>query len=259
MYAYPLTNFQPAAVSSPRELTEIICWSRMQAEAGQDLASIVSRKELERSAGDGVFCWGVGNAASRAVAFHARDASEIDVVFSIMKSRPKQIDVAPTQVLIWRSYFDHNGTERSLPANSLITSRGGNGARTKESHYALMCRSETPLELGDFGPFDPAAYRNVSATGAPIGASQVTALLRRVNTECSNGAYRINLRAKFTKSYWVKLSDPIDLSHSKQALLKLSLADINSYSVDDWLDLISELRAHSGRTIVKAREQLSLF
>jgi hypothetical protein len=71
--------------------SEILCWSRMQAEAGQELAAIMARKELERLAGDGLFFWGIGNAPSRAVGQLARVGHEIDVVFSVMKSRPKAV------------------------------------------------------------------------------------------------------------------------------------------------------------------------
>jgi hypothetical protein len=69
------------------DLTEILCWTRIQAEAGETLPSIVLRKELERSAGDGIFCWGVGNAPALAVTAFARACRDIDVVFSRMKTR----------------------------------------------------------------------------------------------------------------------------------------------------------------------------
>jgi hypothetical protein len=103
----------------------------------------------------------------------------------------------------WRSYFDLDGVERPLPGGSVTSRAHGRGA-----HYALICRSDAPLELGDFGPFDPSVYRNVSESGKLIGASQVTALLRRVAPEGADASYRINLRAKLTGSYWVKLGDP---------------------------------------------------
>ncbi len=41
---------------------DIVCWTRMQAESGQDLLNIVRRKEIERRANGGIFFWGVGNA-----------------------------------------------------------------------------------------------------------------------------------------------------------------------------------------------------
>src|SRR5437773_1823143 len=53
--------------SASEELSHVICWTRMQAEAGQGIEAIVSRKELERQAGGGLFCWGIGNAPPRSL------------------------------------------------------------------------------------------------------------------------------------------------------------------------------------------------
>lgn len=125
--------------TNPADLTEILCWSRMQTEAGQDLHSIVLRKELERSAGNGIFCWGVGNAPALAVTAFARACRDIDVVFSKMKTRPKPHDAAPSGRAIWRSCYDVDGGEHPLPAASLVTSRANSKTRLKGTHYALMC------------------------------------------------------------------------------------------------------------------------
>lgn len=229
---------------SPRaSLTETICWSRMQTEAGQELQAIVDRKELERSAGGGVFCWGVGNAPSRSIPGLARAGADVDVVFSIMKSRPKAVDVAPSHLRIWRSFFDHSGHEQTLPPGSLITSRADIGLRSRNVHYALMCRSDQRLSLGDFGPFDPTAYRNVSDTGGAVGASQVTALLRRVSGEDHKTSYKVNLRAKLGQGYWVRLGDPLDLTTERRSLLDRVLANLRSVTPREWLRIVSDLRS----------------
>src|SRR5271154_431519 len=152
-------------------LTEVVCWSRMQSEAGQDLAAIVRRKEWERSAGDGLFCWGVGKAPARSAVALARCATDVDVLFSLMKSRPKSQGVAPSGLTIWRSYIDYDVRERELPPASLVTSRSSSATRIKAVHYALMCWSPSPLKLGDFGPFDPRAYRNTSEAAGEVGSS----------------------------------------------------------------------------------------
>jgi hypothetical protein len=170
----------------------------MQTEAGEGLASIVQRKEGERIAGGGLFCWGVGNAPSRSLA--AYRGSDLDVVFSVMKSRPKAVDVSPEIKLVWKTYVDLDGVVRPLPNGARVTSRAA------RAHYVLICRSNTPLALGDFGPFDPRAYRNAGEGAKPIGASQVTALIRCVSDESPDTPYRINLRAKLVG--WVKLGAP---------------------------------------------------
>jgi hypothetical protein len=222
--------------------SEILCWSRMQAEAGEELAAIMARKELERLAGDGMFFWGVGNAPSRAVGQLARIGHEIDVVFSVMKNRPKAVDLKPRDLVVWRRFIDVHGIEQPMLPHALVTSRGETEFGTKRAHYALVCRSERPLALSDFGPFDPSAYRNVSGKGAPIGASQVTALLRRVGCNGEAGDYRINAMARLTESFWVKLVDPLPMSRAKRSIMAKWLSGGRSLSVADWRDLAAQLR-----------------
>lgn len=239
-----------------KELSDILCWTRMQAEAGQPIEAIVSRKELERQAGDGLFCWGIGNAPPRSLPTVLRDGQEIDVVFSLMKSRPKSSDVAPAKVVAWRSYIDLDGSEKALPPHILVTSSAKSGSR---SHYALICQTESPLELADLGMFDPSAYRNVSDSSRPVGASQVTALLRKVSSRHEPSGYRINLRASLVRACWVKLGNPIELTSRKKSELAEMLDSISEMSATDWMRSVLGLR--SERRIGKRAwgEQLALF
>ena len=120
--ATPLpTPHESVSASVARE--EYICWSRMQAEAGQGLAAIVARKECEREAGNGHFFWGVGNAPAVMISALARLKCPVGAVFSIMKGKPKTEDISPRRTLVWRKYLDVTGVERELPPNALITSR----------------------------------------------------------------------------------------------------------------------------------------
>lgn len=228
-------------------MSERLCWTRMQAEAGEGLARIVRRKDMERRAGDGLFFWGVGNAPSRAIPALAKAAAAIDVFFSVMKSRPKAHDVSPARVLIWRHYVDAEGTVRLIPRNVLVTSRAG----SRDYHYALMCRSETPLSVADEGPFDPRAYRNYGAGGA-VGASQVTALLERCAPD-GPAHYRVAMRAHLTDSLWVKLVNPIELSCAARVALEEEPADEAA-----WLDLVEFVRSQE-RAAVQHTVQSSLF
>ncbi|MGZ3273516.1 MAG: hypothetical protein ACXU82_17400 [Caulobacteraceae bacterium] len=245
--------------NNDQAITEMVVWSRMQAEAGQDLSAIVARKECERVASGGVFCWGVGNAPSRAMPALARSRSDVDVVFSIMKSRPKAADANPDGLVVWRSYFDGLGVERPLPAACLVTSRAGTGTKPKETHYALMCTSGSPLVLGDFGAFDHRAYRNVSEAGGAIGASQVTALLKRAEAEHGVAEYRINLRAKLTLGYWVRLGNPLDLDPKRREFLETALRVQPSTSTADWLTFVDELRKGNRRQPERLEPQLVLL
>ena len=220
------------------DLGAYVCWSRMQAEAGQGLEDIVARKELERQAGGGQFLWGVGNAPAAATSALARTGCRVPVVFSIMKSKPKQIDVAPSRTVVWRRYTDATGVERALPPNTIVTSRGDSASGRKRVHYALMCYSKNPLAIERGCPFPVAAYRNASDTGAPVGASQVTALLRRTDEPSTTSDYEVNLRAWLTASYWVKLSDPVEVTGE----VKRRMAAATSLDIRGWLSLAQEVR-----------------
>lgn len=190
---------------------DILCWTRMQTEAGQPLARIVERKEVERRVNGGLFLWGVGSAPSRAVPDLARRGVEVPVLFSVMKSRPKAQDVAPAAVVAWRSMIDHMGRTTPLPIGSLVTSRAG----SRGVHYALVCRSDEPFALSDHGAFDPRAYGNVGGGGA-VGASQVTALLERVGHDAI-ADYRVAMRATLTAGIWVRLTDAVEVDGDMRA------------------------------------------
>jgi hypothetical protein len=149
------------------------------------------------------------------------------------------VDVAPERTLVWRRYIDAEGAERPLPAHALVTSRGHSARAAKRTHYALMCRSAQPLSIRHGDPFDPEAFRNASGTGAPVGASQVTALLRRVAQNSSNPSYEENITAWLIGSYWVRLSDPIELDAQRLALQTLAATG----SLEQWCDAVVQIRS----------------
>lgn len=223
--------------NSKKALTNVLCWTRMQAEAGQNLSAIIERKELERKAGNGLFFWGIGNAPNRKIGHLAREKEDVDVVFSIMKARPKKQDLSPSGLLVWQRYIDSEGAEHPIPNHVLVTSKLGAGKNGKRVHYALLCKSNKPLELQDYGPFDPSAYRNVSEGQRPVGASQVTALVSRTSVESLEAAYRVNLRARLAWSYWVRLCQPCLLQiNTKLDALMSGIKD------HEWIELVSDIR-----------------
>jgi len=231
-----------------------VCWSRMQTEAGQTLDTIVRRKEYERQAGDGLFFWGVGNAPATAISALARLSIPVPVIFSVMKSRPKAIDTLPSRTVVWRKYIDQFGKERTLPASALVTSRGDSASGPKVKHYALVCRSEKPLCLQRGEPFDPRAFRNVGKVGGPVGASQVTALLRQVDRPSANTDYEVNLSAWLTGGYWVRLTDPVEIPPSVNAEIATF-----SGSPDDWLQLTRHVKHHASSQPHTLETMLQLF
>jgi hypothetical protein len=247
----PIPSRPPETANSAAE--GYVCWSRMQAEAGQALDAIVKRKERERQAGGGVFLWGVGNAPAVAISQLARLRMPIPIVFSTMKSKPKAVDMAPSRTVVWRRYVDENGIERPLPKSALVTSRGDSASGAKTKHYALMCYSDRPLMLTRGVPFDPAAFRNVGGAGAPVGASQVTALLKQVAELDPSPAYEANVIAWLTGGYWVRLSDPRELGAK-------AIADIAAFEgdTDEWLAFVARVRGSGKRNAPREAEALLL-
>lgn len=223
--------------SSGSMTTHYVCWSRMQAEAGQALHAIVRRKELERRAGGGMFCWGVGNAPAAIISALAKLREPVAAVFSIMKSRPKVVDLRPKRIVAWRRYLEIDGSFRLLPRHILVTSRAESASGPKSKHFALMCWSDRPLTIQHGEPFDPAAYRNAGGTGAPVGASQVTALLRRTSLVQGTTQYEVNLRASLVGAYWVRLADPVDCSSEFDHVDKI----VNG-SDQEWLEFVDRAK-----------------
>lgn len=228
---------------------EKVCWTRMQTEAGEGLSRIVRRKEMERRAGSGLFFWGVGSAPSRAIPGLAKAAAVIDVLFSVMKSKPKTCDVEPAALLAWNGYVDTNGVVRAIPRNVLVTSR----ATSRNHHYALICHSDVALAVSDEGPFDPGAFRNYGA-GKSVGASQVTALLERYAADGS-ADYRVAMRARLTGALWVKLVEPVELSSASREWLAAE-----PFDEDDWVGIVDTVRrAGRHRLDVRSKVEPSLF
>ena len=99
-----------------------------------------------------------------------------------------------------------------LPEHAFVTSRW-DPERPRAAHYALVCRTEEPLHLKDHGEIHFGSLRNFRS-GTPIGASQVTAVVRRHATRAARGrAYQVALRASLVSPYVLRLSTPevIDL------------------------------------------------
>ena len=229
----------------------------MQAESGQSLDDILRRKEYERQAGEGVFFWGVGNAPSTMTSALARMGVRIPAIFSIMKSRPKPVDIAPEKVVVWRQFIDASGRAAPIPESSLVTSRADSAKGVKTHHYALVCHSERPLMLNSPAPvFDPTQYRNAGPNGGEIGNSQVTALLQRVSRGEPERGYAANLTAQLTGSYWVKLVDPIEISRDDQRMM----SNFHSGTPEQWLEIVARLRfGTSTWSSSRGETTLSLF
>lgn len=188
------------------------CWTRFGTEAGETIDAILARKDAERRANDGVFFWGIGNSIAPAVAELVRRVREPEVLFSPIKSRPRKVDVTPACVARWTAAQALSGEIFDLPDDATVTSRW-NPTRPAASHYALVCSSTEPLEIEDAGQLSFGALRNLRS-GAPLGASQVTAVVHRAGIGHSGGEYPVALRAALVEPYFVRLRGPIPLGTS---------------------------------------------
>lgn len=235
-------------------IPDIFCWTKMGAEAGQGLHDILHRKELERAAGNGSFAWGIGNSLGNSARF-ARQQSpngEVDVLFTPMKSTPKLVDTTPSQLFLWLYYESTSGSIDMLPEHILITSRGHEG---KRSHYALLCHSSEKIAENDLGGFDASCVRNLVSMN-PVGASQVTSVVRYKTMDIEKKPYRVSFKAKLQGEGFVKLIEPVMMN---QTLLRMYEEACNSNTPSDWYDAVSELKQYVGRNFHPPVHQAKMF
>jgi hypothetical protein len=179
----------------------------MGTEAGENLSTIVRRKELERQACGGMFFWGVGNPMGAGLTALRDRAPEPTVVFSAMRSRPALVDQKPTGLLLWLSYIDEHDREVDLPMCSLVTSRSMTvGGRPKEAHYALVCSTKTTIGASPIGDLDASELVNV-LSGRPVGSTQITAAVTRSpKQQGSQSTYQVNFVARLSGPGQVRLA-----------------------------------------------------
>jgi hypothetical protein len=188
------------------------CWTKFGSEAGEGVTEILGRKDGERAANGGLFLWGVGNSVARGIKALVRLEKEPTVIFSPMRAKAKAIDVAPRRVVLWRSALGIDGQEWNIPPGSTVTSRGdSSGGAMKRSHYALVCRSDTPLSAACFN-YRPLQFGSICnlLSGSQLGFSQVTSVVGYRERE--NGAgplYPVGFLASLVYPYFVELFDPI--------------------------------------------------
>ena len=199
-------------------LPETFCWTKFGAEAGELPLSIFQRKELERRRNGGVFLWGIGQSIGPSLPELLRENSTPEVLFSPIRTSAAAHDISPTQVVLWCDAVGYDGHRFRLPEYSLVTSRM-DPARPRSGHYALVCEAGSPiLELeGKNYYLALEALRNLRS-GTPLGASQVTAIVRRVPiTAPTRAEYPVVARAQLAYPYLVRLTRAIPVPDSCRA------------------------------------------
>ena len=192
-------------------LPHLFCWSKFGAEAGQTADQILKRKEEERRRNDGIFLWGIGNSLGSAVTELVHRSSRPEILFSPIKGTARGCDTQPEELLAWRSAETWAGDEFALPTWSLVTSRQDR-ERPKHTHYALICYSAAPLELGVSCQHLDFAYLRNLATGHRLGASQVTAVVERgQHAVGAHRMYPVAFRATLVAPFFVRLRNPVSI------------------------------------------------
>lgn len=194
------------SADSTIQLPQMFCWTKFGTEAGEVASSILRRKEWERQSGDGVFLWGIGNAIGPSLEELLGLTDDPKVVFTPMLSQPAAKDITPSRVAVWRRGRGLDGESFDVPRHARVTSRVGSGNRP---HYALVCRREAPITHEPSSrSFTASSVWNLRS-GAPVGSSQVTSVVRRAGIgSIETGArYRVAFIADLVAPYLVTLTE----------------------------------------------------
>jgi hypothetical protein len=221
-------------------IPEAFVWTKIQADAGQTVQSILRRKELERQSG-GTFWWGIGESKTEKVRLLLARDSHPAILFSRMLSAPHRRDSNPDGVLLWEAYHTQRG-KVPLPSHAVVLSRAHecNGS-PKQRYYAFVC--ENPLGLshsGSGGTVDIGKLRNFGDGGKPIGSSQISAVVERAAPTSTGLSYPITARATLVAPYVVQLAAPRELSPLERRLL--DEVSLTGKTAQDWNAVVKQLR-----------------
>jgi hypothetical protein len=188
-------------------LPDQFCWTRFGAEAGEAAGEILRRKEKERAANGGVFLWGIGNGIGPSLRQLLEIEGAPEVIFSPILGAPREHDVSPALIVRWGAGRGLSGERFELPAGSLVTSGTRDSSRIRK-RFALVCHSEDSLQFGFHGRMRLSHLRNF-LTGAKVGSSQVTAVVRYdVEKQAEGAAYTVALRTALVRPYLIELIEP---------------------------------------------------
>jgi hypothetical protein len=95
---------------SAKDIPSTFIWTKIQADAGQDLNRILRRKELERLSG-GTFWWGIGESKATKIGMVIATDLRPIVIFSRMRTAPHRRDSDPHGVLLWNAYRTPGGAK----------------------------------------------------------------------------------------------------------------------------------------------------
>ena len=198
------------AAMNNKTLPARFCWTRIGTESGDTVESILARKERERLEHSGMFLWGIGNSVGPAIRELVRLEKTPQVLFSPMRAKAKAIDTSPSRLFTWMRAVTLGGNPWEIPDGLQVVSRAATaGGELKRSHYALVCRSAVPLQIG-FGEellcFDEMV--NLVSQNK-LGHSQVTSVVHhRPSSKATGATYRVGFASELVYPYFVQLEEP---------------------------------------------------
>ncbi len=159
----------------------------------------------------GVFLWGIGTSIWPSLRALLSVTKSPSVLFTPMLSPAASIDVNPQFVARWSAAVGMDGSEFDIPEHSIVSSRFNPGRQRR--HFALVCSSDD--ELCDNSADGPLLYRSELrnfVNGTALGASQVTAVVRRVaSSNRQERPHRVAFTATLAYPYLVELLEPSHL------------------------------------------------
>lgn len=237
-----------------KHLPPTFCWSRIGSETGEDLPTIVLRKEWERRLGGGRFLWGINQSLGNSAQIAALRTGSLLALFSPAASRPRVADVRREDAFVWNAWVDANGQVRQLPQHVFVTSRTRlPSGKLRDHHYALVCASPTELTLGSGLRVQPERLRSVSTAKAPC-ASQGTVVVDRMDrndraeqtpragAEFGVKGYPVAFGVELEAPYFVKLVQPTRVKARDMAKLHEA---VRNADLDAYVDLTKRLRSEA--------------
>ncbi|KVG69660.1 hypothetical protein WL02_13155 [Burkholderia ubonensis] len=233
-----------------KHLPRTFCWTKIGAESGEELATVVLRKEWERRLGGGRFLWGINQPLGNSAQVAAHRTGSLLALFSPVAARTRAAERGRGNVLLWNAWVDAGGQVRQLPPHTFITSRAKlPSGRPREHHYALVCASSTALTIGTRLRVYPDQLRNVS-TGRALGAAQGAVVVDAVGRPAEQGgkSYPLALSVELEAPYFVRLTQPSVLKARDLAAVNKATRDGD---FDRFVELVTRLRGRSSTEDVR--------
>ena len=188
-------------------LPKHFCWTRFGNVGGESMESVIARKERERISA-GLFLWGIGSAIGLSIRLLLALERPPIVVFSPMLSDFKDKGVNRDFPMLWSEAIGLDGEPWQIPSGVACSSRGSIGKGMKRKHYALVCRSDTPLHVDTDGDprIDMFALRDLGHKSM-LDGSHTTTVVERLEP-VADPRYRIAMIAELVQPYFVELRAP---------------------------------------------------